>query len=186
MTSRLTARNSSGLFVRAACAKMRGRSSRPRTSMPMITPPPSRSVRPRSSHPPSAVIAGEMAPRRKMIGTIATSSNNNIASAALPTGLLVPDIGSTRAVEESANASPSPKAPAGFCPRRYRTDPMIKPDASNSAAPTPKTRRRSDQRRLNDNSSPIEKSSNMIPISANGSIASRSLIVTNCNQPYSP
>ena len=61
---------------------------------------------------------------------------------------------------------------------------MIRPEASNSAAPTPKTSRRSDQSRLKDSSSQIENSSNMMPISAKGSIDSRSLIVTKRSQSY--
>ncbi len=109
-----------------------------------------------------------------------------MANAARPTGLFVPDMGRTRAVEDKAKARPRPSAPAGFCPIRYSTKPMIKPEMVNSAAPTPKTRRRIDQRRLKDSSSPMEKSSKIMPNSANGSIASRSLIVTNLSQSYCP
>ena len=51
-----------------------------------------------------------------MIGTSARSSNSSIANAARPTGLWVPTIGSTSAVEDSASARPSAIAPVQLWP----------------------------------------------------------------------
>ena len=113
-----------------------------------------------------------------MIGTIARSSNSSIASAARPTGLVVPTKGSTRAVDDKASASPSPTAPAQPWPIRCKASPMTKAETISSAAPTPNTSRRIVHSLRNDSSSPIEKSSRMMPNSANGSIASGFEMVT--------
>ena len=45
-----------------------------------------------------------------MIGTIARSSNSNMANADLPTDEVVPAIGSTSAVDDSESARPRPIA----------------------------------------------------------------------------
>ena len=112
-----------------------------------------------------------------MIGTSARSSNSSMAKAPRPTAPVVPTSGSTKAVEDSASASPSPIAPAQFCPSRCSPAPISSPEPSNSAAPVPNTNRRIDHKRRNDSSSPIENSSRTMPNSANGSIACGSVIV---------
>ena len=113
-----------------------------------------------------------------MIGTSAMSSNSSIASAARPTGLVVPAIGSTSAVEDSASASPSPSAPDQYCPIIAITSAISAALPISSIAPSPNTSRRIAHNRSNDSSSPIENSSRMIPNSANGAIASGSVMVT--------
>ena len=67
---------------------------------------------------PSPDALGAKAASAKMIGTSARSSNNSIAKADLPTGLAVPAIGRTSAVEDRASARPRPIAPAQLCPIR--------------------------------------------------------------------
>ena len=176
-TRRLAARKSSGLFVRAAWANMRGRIIRPRTSIASTVATPSNSVMPRLFAPDMPAV-GASAPSRKMIGTIATSSNRSMARAARPTGDVVPDMGRTRAVEESARARPSPIAPPQFWPTAFNAVPMISAESRSSAAPTPKTSFRKDHNRLNESSSPMVNSNRMMPNSANGASLPGSLIVT--------
>ena len=113
-----------------------------------------------------------------MIGTSARSSNSSIEKAVRPTGLTVPAIGSTSAVEESASARPMPIAPVQPWPIRCSATPISSAEPISSAAPSPNTARRIDHSRLNDSSSPIENSSRTMPNSANGSIACGSVIVT--------
>jgi hypothetical protein len=117
-TSRLAARNTSGLFVRAAWRKICGRKIRPSTSMTAMVTPPLNKVLANSVHAPSGLVAidGASAPSMKMIGTSAKSSNNSMEKAARPTALWVPTIGSTTAVDDRASARPRPKAPAADCP----------------------------------------------------------------------
>ena len=55
---------------------------------------------------------------RNSIGTSARSSNSSIAKAVLPTGLSMPEIGSTSAVDESASARPSATALEPACRSR--------------------------------------------------------------------
>ena len=101
-----------------------------------------------------------------MIGTIMISSNSSIDSAARPTGVDVPEIGSTMAVEEKARAKPSASAPVQYCPIIESTTAAIEPMMISSSAPSPNTSRRICHRRLNDSSSPMVNSSRMIPNSA--------------------
>lgn len=112
-----------------------------------------------------------------MIGTSARSSNSSIEKALRPTGLVVPTIGSTRAVEERASAKPRPIAPAQPWPRIWRPIAISPAATVSSAAPRPKTSRRMLHNRRRDSSSPIEKSSRMMPSSANGAIEAGSVIV---------
>jgi hypothetical protein len=79
------------------------------------TIPPSNRVRP-SSAPDCVSAPDPIAPSRKTIGTRAISSNSSIESAALPTGVRVPVMRSTSAVDERANARPSASAVAGGLP----------------------------------------------------------------------
>ena len=112
-----------------------------------------------------------------MIGTIMMSSNNSIDSAARPTGLVVPAIGSTIAVEEKASAKPSAIAPVQYWPIIARKIASSVPITSNSSAPSPNTSRRICHSRLKLSSSPMVNSSRMMPNSAKGSSASGSEIV---------
>ncbi len=106
-TSRLAARNSSGSFARAACAKMRGSRNQPPIASAATTTAPCHRVVSKSSAL-SPVAVGAKAPSTKMIGTIARSSNSSIEKEARPTADFVPAIGSTSAVEDSASAMPRP------------------------------------------------------------------------------
>ena len=114
----------------------------------------------------------------KMIGTIAISSNSSIESAALPTGELVPEIGSTIAVDDSASARPSAIAPVQYWPIIASTSAMEVPMIVSSSAPSPKTSLRICHNRLNDSSSPMVNRSRMIPNSAKIARESGSDIVT--------
>ena len=183
-TRRLAARNSSGLLVRAACANRRGRAMRPTTSRTSTTRPPCHSVSTRPSQP-SACALGAIAPSMKMIGTMAMSSNSSIESAARPTGVCVPEIGNTIAVEERAKASPRPIAPVQYWPIIDSAIARLVPMITSSSAPSPKTSFRICHNRLNESSRPIENSSRMIPNSANGSRLSGSLIVMCPSHGYS-
>ncbi len=120
-TSRLADRNSSGLLVRAACANRRGSRKRPITSIAAIVAVPRSKVL-TSPPEPSAWACGAIAPSRKMIGTIARSSNSSIASAERPTGLVVPTKGSTKAVEDRASARPRPERAAPALPDQVQRD----------------------------------------------------------------
>ena len=177
ITNRQAARNISGFLVRAAWAKRRGRINRPPTSISPTVTKLNNSVHPSAASPASCAI-GPIAPRKKMIGTIATSWNRRMPSAALPTGVLVPDIGRTSAVEDRASARPRPKAPIGFWPRATSAPAISNPQPISSAAPTPNTVPRICHKRFIESSRPIEKSSRTMPNSAKGSIASRSEMVT--------
>ena len=134
---------------------------------------------------PSAAAWGARVPRRKMIGTSAMPSNSNIDSAALPTGVRVPEIGRTTAVEDMARARPSARAPVQYCPRMERKIAISDPPTSNSSDPRPKTSRRNCHRRLYESSSPIANSSSTMPSSANGSSRSGSVIVNQVSHSYS-
>ena len=181
-TSSEAARNSSGLLVRAACANSRGSSKRPPTNR-IATVNTARPPTLTNPAQPAAAAIGPSAPSTKMIGTSARSSNSSIANAVRPTGLAVPAIGNTSAVEDRASAIPSAIDPVQASPiSRCRPVPRIMPDAISCAAPVPKTNWRIDHRRLNDSSSPIENSSNTMPNSAKGSIACGSEIVMWYNQ----
>ena len=125
-----------------------------------------------------ATAPGLRAPSRKMIGTSAKSSNSNMASASLPTGLVVPEIGNTNAVDESASASPRPSAAVLFSPRSASGMPISSAPPMSSVAPNPIRDPRICHNRLNDSSRPMENSNRMMPSSANGSMRSGSLIVT--------
>ena len=104
-----------------------------------------------------------------MIGTIMMSSNKSIESAARPTGDLVPEIGSTIAVEENASAKPSASAAVKLSPLAMPTNSAsAAPLISTSSAPSPNTSLRICQRRLNESSSPIANSSSTMPKSAKG------------------
>ena len=116
-TSRLAARNSSGLLVRAACPNIRGSSKRPPTNNAATVSTPRPSVVSKPIHPASPA-EGANAPNPKMIGTSARSSNSSIANAARPTALVVPAIGITKAVEDRASARPRPIAPPVLSPVR--------------------------------------------------------------------
>jgi hypothetical protein len=113
-----------------------------------------------------------------MIGTSAISSNSNIASAALPTGVRVSVILSTSAVEDSASASPRASAVGGELPRIISPIAISRAQPNSSFAPSAKTCRRIAHSRPNDSSSPTENSNRMIPNSANGASRAGSLIVT--------
>src|SRR3546814_2250466 len=83
-TSRLAARNSSGSFARAACAKIFGSRNQPPIASAATTSPPCHSVV-RISSALSPEAAGDKAASTKMIGTSARSSNNSIEKDARPT-----------------------------------------------------------------------------------------------------
>src|SRR3546814_11360853 len=74
-----------------------------------------------------------------MIGTSITSSNSSIEKEARPTGLCVPTIGSTRAVDDSASARPSAVAVCQLDPVASITPPISSDDSSSSADPLPNT-----------------------------------------------
>ena len=112
------------------------------------------------------------------MGTIATSSNNSMASAQRPTRPSVPVIWSTIAVDESASASPSASAPVRLSPQASSKAPMSAADSTSSPEPTPNTSRRIAHRRRKLSSSPMEKSSSTMPSSASGAMRSSSLMVT--------
>ena len=114
----------------------------------------------------------------KTIGTIMMSSNNSIESAARPTGVFVPEMGSTMAVLEKARAKPSASAPVVGCPIIESASARQLPMISSSSAPRPKTSLRICHKRLKDSSSPMVKSSRIIPKSAKGPSPSGSEIVT--------
>ena len=116
------------------------------------------------------------------MGTMAMSSNNSIDRAALPTGDLVPEIGSTSAVEDKASARPRPSAPLQYWPITISAKAMRAADMVSSSAPSPNTSRRIDHNRLKLSSSPMVNSSRMIPNSAKGSSPCGSVIVTYCSQ----
>ena len=175
-TSRLNARNNSGLLVRAAEANRRGSRKRPIASMMTTTSAPFHSV-PNSAAPLSPV-CGPNAPRMKMIGTSAMSSSSSIARALRPTGLSVPAIGSTSAVEDSASAMPSPAAPLICWPIPSRIAVSNPAQINSLSSPSPNTWLRIAHSRANDNSRPISNSSRITPNSANGPIASGLVIVT--------
>ncbi len=141
-----------------------------------IVRPPSQSVS-TSPSSPAASARGASAPSAKMIGTSARSSKISMASADRPTGPVVPTIGSTSAVEDNASAMPRPSAPASGWPIRLSAKPITNPEARSCAEPSPNTWTRIAHRRLNDSSSPMVNSSITMPNSANGSIASRSVMV---------
>ena len=175
--NRLTDRNSSGLLVRAACANSGGNSHRPRISIAATVATPIAMTLANSANPPVAA-DGAIALNKKMIGTSAKSSNNSIASASFPTGLVVPAIGKTSAVDDSVSARPSPIAAAAVSPNNIRASAMSPPAPISSTAPKPNNGRRIAHNRLNDNSSPIENRRRMIPSSAKGAIEEGSVIVT--------
>ena len=95
-----------------------------------------------------------------------------MAKAARPTGLLVPAIGSTSAVDDIASAIPSATALPGAVPATHSPPPISSADASSSAAPIPNTILRIEISRLTLSSSPIANSSSTMPRSANGLIPS--------------
>src|SRR3546814_6524730 len=64
-----------------------------------------------------------------MIGTSITSSNSSIEKEARPTGLCVPTIGSTRAVDDSASARPSAVAVCHLDPVASITPPISSDDS---------------------------------------------------------
>ncbi len=118
-----------------------------------------------------------------MIGTIMMSSNSSIDSAARPTGVRVPEIGSTIAVEENARAKPSASAPDGLMlPASPRKAASEEPMMSSSSAPKPNTSLRICHKRLKLSSSPMANNSKTIPKSANGASASGLVIVTCSSQ----
>ena len=61
---------------------------------------------------------GDKAPSAKMIGTIARSSNSNIAKADRPTAVEASVSGRTRAVDDKASASPSATEAVKLVPSR--------------------------------------------------------------------
>ena len=119
-----------------------------------------------------------------MIGTSAMSSNSSIDRAARPTGVCVPAIGSTNAVDESASARPRPSAPVQCCPISISSPASSSPIPASSSAPSPKTSRRIVHKRLNDSSRPMVNSSSVMPNSANGSNPSGSVMVTHLSQSF--
>ncbi len=139
----------------------------------------------RTSSSPVAAPAAAV-PRRKSKGTSARSSKSSMASAARPTGLVVPAIGSTSAVDDMASAKPSATALCAGWPITSRAPPIRTAPPSSSAAPIPKTSFRIATRRLKLSSSPMAKSRRMIPSSANGSIACGLEIVKKLSQRNSP
>ena len=166
-TSKLIDTNNSGLFVRAACPNRRGKKKRPSTSIPTMTSAPCHNMVTRPVHE-SAPACGANAPKTNIIGTMAKSSNSNMAKADLPTAECVPDIGSTNAVEESANATPMPMAAVAPYPNRYRPAAIIRPAPNNCAAPTPNTKRRIFHNLRKDSSRPMENSNKIMPYSPMG------------------
>ena len=174
-TSNEMARNSSDFFDRAAWANRAGSRNRPATRMARITRVPLSATAPRL---PALAAAPPAAPIRNSIGTSARSSNNSIASAARPTGLWVPLIGSTSAVELIASARLSHNALCVGQSTATRKPPISAAVPSISAAPIPNTIRRIANSRLKLSSRPIPNSSRTIPSSANGVIPSGSVIVT--------
>ncbi len=167
-TSRLADRNSSGLLVRAACANRRGRSSRPNSSIAPTTTTPSSRIFP--SAPEIGAAARAQAPR----GRRRSAPGPDPRTAAWRRrsgrpGWSFRRAGRTSAVEERVRARPTATAPPGREARSGRAyRPGASADSSSSAAPRPKTARRIAHRRRKDSSSPIAKSSRMIPNSANG------------------
>ena len=116
-----------------------------------------------------------------MIGTIMISSNNSIDSAALPTGVVVPEIGSTIAVEENASAKPSASAAVKFiAPATPTNSASALPLIRTSSAPSPNTSLRICHRRLNDNSSPMANNSRTMPKSAKG-VSAAGLVIVMCS-----
>ena len=172
-TSSEAARNSSGLLVRAACANSRGRMARPAPYIATTVTPPTSAVRPIPPSPPPA-----MAPSAKTIGTNARSWNNSSAKALRPSGPVVPVIGRTSAVEDSASAIASAAVAGTPTPTASSAAPIAAPDASSCMPPATNTAPRIAQRRRKDSSSPIEKSRSTIPTSAIGSIECGLVIVT--------
>ena len=175
------ARNNSGFFDRAAWANNAGRTKRPTKRMVTITSVPSTAMRPRlfDAAPPAA-------PMRNSIGTSARSSNRSIARAARPTGLCVPDIGNTSAVEDIASANASQSALIGGRLATISAPPINAAVSSISAAPIPNTIFRIATRRRKLSSSPIENSKSTMPSSANGLIPSGSEIDTQSSAGYCP
>jgi hypothetical protein len=173
-TRRLADRKSSGLFVRAACANRTGSVNQPTTNIRMIVIAPKAAALARCSSPPLP----PSAPSKKMIGKRARSSKSSIGKASRPTLLEIPAIGRTSAVDDRASASPSPSAASLLLPSATRPPAIRTAETISSAAPKPITRRRMPHSRRKESSNPIEKSRRMIPSSANGPIASGSVIET--------
>jgi hypothetical protein len=73
---------------------------------------------------PKPLAAFPAGPTKNIIGTRARSSNNNMASAARPTWLCVPDMGNTNAVEDIDSASASHKAGSTCHPNRTSVPPI--------------------------------------------------------------
>ena len=112
-----------------------------------------------------------------MIGTMAISSNSSMESAARPTAVCVPAIGSTSAVEDSASARPRPSAPVQYWPSIVRNTAIRPALIVSSIRPSPNTSLRIVHSRLNESSSPMVNSSRMMPNSANGASPSGSVMV---------
>ena len=173
-TSRLADKKSSGLLVRAACEKSTGSANLPTISIAATVAIPKNATDRNGPSPPPTPTA----PRTKIIGTSARSSNKSMAKARRPTALDVPAIGMTSAVDDSASAKPKPSAAPLLRPSSISAPAMSNADTNNSAAPKPITRWRMPHNLRNDSSRPMENNSRMMPSSANGPIASASVIDT--------
>ena len=110
-TSMVAARNSSGLFVCAAWAEQAAGAGACRRPAGQLRRCRRKAASRRGWDRRTCAATGPIAPRMKMIGTRAISSNRSIESAARPTGPCVPAMGSTSAVDERASARPRPNAP---------------------------------------------------------------------------
>ena len=176
-TISVAAKKTSGLLVRAAWANRGGRRYRPASISTTMTRAPAPNV---CRKPPESNSASPrpMAPSRKMMGTIAMSSNSRVPSAARPTGVRRFAILSTKAVDDSARARPKASPVATELPSMTSPTPIRAALPNSSSGPRRKIVSRRAANRLNDSSSPIPNSSSTMPNSAKGSSASRLLMVT--------
>ena len=163
-TSRLTARNSSGLLVRAAWANRGGRSSRPPTS--------SAGDHQRALPGDVEQAARRARGRRCRTGTAAGPAPDP-RTAASPGRRGRPGWSSPQSAGRARSTTWPARSPARWrfataSPMAKSAPPISAAPANSSAAPTPNTAMRMATSRRKLSSSPIENSSRTMPSSANG------------------